>query len=335
MPRPRHDFRPRPEQMALWPTISGNAVNGLGERAPRRASPIYWHEPDRTPHGPLQRWFYENSFGDPQIAAARAERQAILDSALAPVAPEPAVLDAEQWTAGIKAAALAGGADIVGITEMRPEWVFEGFEVGQRWIVMLGVAHDYARIRTAPEPQAGAEVIRQYGRGNQAAKAVASWIRERGHDAHPHGGPMAGPVVLIPPAIACGFGELGKHGSIIHRRLGSSFRLAAVLTDVPLLADAPDRFGADAFCARCRVCSDACPPDAILPDKQWVRGEFKWYVDFDRCLPYFNEHMGCAICIAVCPWSRPGIADNLVAKMARRFGAAPDAAAADRAPGRD
>ncbi len=77
-------------------------------------------------------------------------------------------------------------------------------------------------------------------------------------------------------------------------------------------------FGADDFCTNCRVCSDACPPDAIPDEKQWVRGIEKWYVDFDRCLPFFNEYKGCAICIAVCPWSRPGVADNLVAKMARR-----------------
>jgi hypothetical protein len=29
---------------------------------------------------------------------------------------------------------------------------------------------------------------------------------------------------------------------------------------------------------------------------------------------------GCAICLAVCPWSRPGVAENLVGKMARRRG---------------
>ena len=43
-----------------------------------------------------------------------------------------------------------------------------------------------------------------------------------------------------------------------------------------------------------------------------------WYVDFDRCLPFFNEHQGCAICIAVCPWSRPGIGMNLAQKLMKR-----------------
>ena len=91
-----------------------------------------------------------------------------------------------------------------------------------------------------------------------------------------------------------------------------------MLTDVPLVADPPDSFGADEFCLHCRVCAQECPPDAILDAKQVVRGTAKWYVDFDKCLPFFNEHQGCAICIAVCPWSRPGVAENLVGKMARR-----------------
>ena len=83
--------------------------------------------------------------------------------------------------------------------------------------------------------------------------------------------------------------------------------------------DAPDIFGADLFCQSCQVCTRACPPDAIAPDKQTVRGTEKWYVDFDKCLPYFVENETCGICLAVCPWSRPGVADNLVGKMARRL----------------
>ena len=105
---------------------------------------------------------------------------------------------------------------------------------------------------------------------------------------------------------------------MIHPRFGANFRLGLVLTDLPLVTDEPRDFGVDDFCASCRVCSDECPPEAIFDEKQWVRGEKKWYVDFDKCLPFFNEYKGCAICIAVCPWSRPGVAGNLVQKLARR-----------------
>ena len=322
MPR-RHDpaqprFTPKPEQQALMPAVSGNTINGLGEPAPRRPKPIYWHDPATLAHGRLQQWFFTQTPDDPRIHAARAERQRIVDTPLAPLATSASTLDAQQWTDGVKAAAREHGADLVGIARMRDDWVFEGHHVAERWVIVIGVGHAFDAMRTAPDVPAAVEVIRQYGRGNRAANGVASWIRARGHGARAHGGPMAGPAVLIPAALACGFGELGKHGSIINRALGSSFRLAAVFTDVPLLPDAPDAFGADDFCTRCRVCADACPPGAIGDHKQQVRGALRWYVDFDRCLPYFNEHMGCGICVAVCPWSLPGVAANLVTKFARR-----------------
>jgi epoxyqueuosine reductase len=53
-----------------------------------------------------------------------------------------------------------------------------------------------------------------------------------------------------------------------------------------------------------------------------VRGDEKWYVDFDKCLPYFVESHTCGICLAVCPWSRPGIADNLLKKFVRKSNSA-------------
>ena len=119
-------------------------------------------------------------------------------------------------------------------------------------------------------------------------------------------------------AIASGFGELGKHGSLINAEFGSSFRISAVLTDAPFRPTPQRSFEVDSFCTSCRLCENACPPEAIGPTKQMVRGVEKWYVDFDRCLSFFNETHGCAICIAVRPWSRPGVGLNLAAKLARR-----------------
>jgi epoxyqueuosine reductase QueG len=74
----------------------------------------------------------------------------------------------------------------------------------------------------------------------------------------------------------------------------------------------------DDFCSRCQVCANACPPDAIGPEKVTVRGEDKWYVNFDKCIPFFNEHFGCGICIVVCPWSKPGRGPRIVEQLKRR-----------------
>jgi epoxyqueuosine reductase QueG len=112
---------------------------------------------------------------------------------------------------------------------------------------------------------------------------------------------MAAALLLIRAAIASGLGELGKHGSLISKRFGSGVRLAGVTTDMPLLATTPDRFGADEFCLQWQVCTNASPPGAIVEDKQMVRGVERWYVDFDKRIPYFAESASCGICIAECP----------------------------------
>jgi ferredoxin len=313
--RARLKWKPNEDQMKEWPDVSGNAINGLGETEFRRPAPIYWHPADKVAHGPVQTWFYKQP-QPPEVAEARKVRQQALDIPIEPVAPTAIERTSQEWSALIKQQALALGAETVGITRFKQEWVFEGHTVPQKWIVVLGIQMSYEASRQVPGPLAAAEIHLQYARGIKIAKQLANWLHQQGHDAFGTGGPMAGSFVMIPAALEAGLGELGKHGSIINRKLGSTFRLACVLTDLPLISDQPDDFGADDFCTRCRLCMDECPPDAILPEKSWVRGEKRWYVDFDKCLPYFTEHLGCGICIAVCPWSRPGVADNLLVKMA-------------------
>ena len=311
-------FTPKPEQLALVPKVSGNSINGRGESESRRARRVYWHDPDKLDHGELQKWFYTQNADNAAINKAREGRAALLDIEVPAVSGAPVRQSAKAWTEDLTAHAETLDLELFGITVLRPEWTFEGENLTQKWVIMIGIAHDYEQISSAPELTAGAEVIKQYGRGTKAAKDIATWIRSRGWDASCQAGPMAGPLLLIPPAIECGFGELGKHGSIINKEYGSSFRLAAVLTDVPLIPTQKMVYGVDDFCSRCQVCANACPPEAIQPEKTMVRGEMKWYVDFDKCIPFFNEHAGCAICIAICPWSKPGRGERIVQQLLRR-----------------
>ena len=317
MPAKRTEpWQPSAEQMALWPELSGNTINGVGEQAVRQPSPVYWHAPESTVHGKLQQWFYGRM--TPTVLRAREERMLAMDEPVSPLNAFAEQHSAPEWTTLVKDAAMVVGADAVGITRMQPQWVYDGYEVSQQWAIIVCVAHDWDELRTAPADTAAAEVIRQYGRGIRVAKRLAGFLRERGHDAAPHGGPLAMPMLLLPAAISAGLGELGRHGSLINRTLGSNLRLACVLTDVPLIADVTDDFGADEFCTKCQACTNACPPEAISAEKKVVRGVEKFYVDFDKCLPYFNETQGCAICLAACPWNIPGVADGMVVKLATR-----------------
>lgn len=318
-PNPHRPFVPDPEQIALRPDISGNTINGLDEKEKRRARMVYWAPtPDDIAHGPLQQFFMRQSAREPAFGLARADRQEILDAPLPAVSTPQVRRDPESWTQALDQFVQDGLCEKTGVAEMNPDWVFEGHDIQQSRVIIVGVQHDYDQISEAPKAMAGLEVMAQYARAAKAAKDIAGWIRQQGWDADPVTGPMTGALAMIPPALACGFGELGKHGSIINPDLGASFRLSAILTDAPFAPTPQQHHGIDDFCQNCRICEDACPPEALFSDKQTVRGVDKWYVNFDKCLPFFNQTYGCAICIAVCPWSRPGVGPSLAEKLARR-----------------
>lgn len=312
-------FKPHADLAELLPMQTGNAINGLDEVQKRRPDVVFWApDPADIAFGDVQRWFYKCNTPTPEENAERTRRQVILDTPLPDLAPFPADHTPEDWTSGLDRFIADGECEQVGVSRIRPEWIFDSRDTEFSNVVILGVQHNYDQLKSAPEKTASTDVIRQYGRAAGAAKNVAGWIRQQGWDAEAVTGPMAGKMLLLPPALECGFGELGKHGSLINPEFGSGFRLGAVLTDAPFATTSRRQFGIDAFCQNCRVCEDACPPVALAPEKQTVRGENKWYVDFDRCIPFFAENSGCAICIAVCPWSRPGVGLNLANKLARR-----------------
>lgn len=160
-----------------------------------------------------------------------------------------------------------------------------------------------------PSQRSNREIMDAYRRVNRVAIRLAAYIRSLGYPAQASANLAPGSsaeVLHISIAIAAGLGQLGKHGSLITVEFGSNVRLATVLTDLPLGIDPPRDIAVDDLCHNCRICETNCPPHAIFSEKQLVRGEKKWYVDFDKCAPYFAETRGCGICIEVCPWSEKG-----------------------------
>jgi ferredoxin len=320
MKKKHPDYVPNPIFTAAFPEISGNTVNGLGETGFRQASPFFWHPHDRQTHGLLQETVINYHRRSPEM---REVFTPTADRGPKPVevAAEKIGKSAEDWTQLIKQFVLENEGDLVGITPMKLDYVYEGYAVDEANVIIIGVAMDYAEMSKAPasfeQPNAGVEVGRQYNRASRVARRLGNYIREQGHQAKAWPGPYASGLSMMPAAIQAGIGELGKHGSLINREYGSSIRLAAVTTDMPLAFDEPADFAADDFCTRCQVCSNACPPGAIMDVKQMVRGVEKWYVDFDACIPYFGETLACGICLAVCPYSKPGTAPKLAEKMLR------------------
>ncbi len=118
------------------------------------------------------------------------------------------------------------------------------------------------------------------------------------------------PVLERSWAVKSGLGWIGKNGNLINKKQGSFFFIATLIVDIEL--DYDDNFAKD-YCGTCTKCIDACPTDAILPNK---------VVDGSKCISYFTIELkeqlipdsmkgkfddwmfGCDTCQDVCPWNR-------------------------------
>jgi len=118
------------------------------------------------------------------------------------------------------------------------------------------------------------------------------------------------PVLERAWAQKSGLGWIGKNGNLINKQSGSFFFIATLITDIQLLTD--DSLVKD-FCGTCTKCIEACPTNAILPNK---------VIDGSKCISYFtielkdalipdkmkgqfdNWLFGCDTCQDVCPWNR-------------------------------
>jgi epoxyqueuosine reductase len=163
----------------------------------------------------------------------------------------------------------------------------------------------------------GSPRISKYAYGNDYHEVIKSKLNELLSLARLHIGEIQGrgfvdsaPVLERTWAEKSGLGWIGKNGNLINKQGGSFFFIATLITDLELNYDDP--FAKD-YCGDCTRCIDACPTEAIFPDK---------VVDGSRCISYFtielkemlipgemkgkfnNWMFGCDICQDVCPWNR-------------------------------
>ncbi len=121
-------------------------------------------------------------------------------------------------------------------------------------------------------------------------------------------------ALSIPLALLAGLGDLGRNGLLITPQFGPRLRLSKVLTDLPLVPDAPIDFGVTEFCTVCKKCTELCPSHAIMSGERTaqartasnVAGELKWPLQAEKCRMYWAQaNKPCSTCIACCPYNKP------------------------------
>lgn len=132
-----------------------------------------------------------------------------------------------------------------------------------------------------------------------------------------------GPVLERDFASDAGLGWNGKSTVQIHRKLGTWFFLAEILTTLQIARDAPS----PNHCGTCTACIAACPTGAITEPHR---------LDARKCISYLTiEHRGpiplefrhamgdriygCDDCLTACPWNRFAQASGEAAFAAREF----------------
>ncbi|MEC9415658.1 MAG: 4Fe-4S dicluster domain-containing protein [Pseudomonadota bacterium] len=300
--------------------LSGNIINGLGITEKVGATQVFHGSGTRELEWSKLELFFAliNPF---KVYYLSLYNRWILRNADGPIASKKqSVEDTYAMTRHVKSLAKELGAGSVGVTPMIKDAVYKGGEVNYKNAIVILYPMDHDEMQYVTTDRAGTETMRAYMEISKTVIKLSMKIRQMGWRARAY---CEGADLLhIPLAINAGLGELGKHGSLISREFGSSMRIATVLTDLPLSYDMPSDIGVDDLCIGCRRCTLDCPVEAISDEKQMVRGEKKWYVDFDKCAPYFTETVGCGICIEVCPWTKPGrgfsLSEKLLSKRNRR-----------------
>lgn len=102
-------------------------------------------------------------------------------------------------------------------------------------------------------------------------------------------------------ATKSGMGWIGRSALLVTPEYGSAIALGGILTDMPLEVDTPIT---DSECEDCTNCQDACPVNAINPQKWNDRLSRSDIIDIGTCSEYiidqYKAGLGCTRCMIEC-----------------------------------
>lgn len=102
-------------------------------------------------------------------------------------------------------------------------------------------------------------------------------------------------------ATKSGLGWIGRSALFVTPEYGSAVVLGGILTDMPLEFGNPIT---DSKCDDCENCQNACPVDAINPQKWNDRLNREDIIDIETCFEYimdqYKNGLGCTKCMSEC-----------------------------------
>jgi len=235
-----------------------------------------------------------------------------------PVNPEVIEVDPAEMSHRLKGMARYYGAVLAGIAPLNPAYVYshvgrgagtygDEIKLDHPYALAFAVEMDHFMVNQAPGTPTVVETAKQYLEAEKIAVVIARYIRSLGYPARAH---VDGNyrVILPPIAADAGLGEVGRLGFLMSPQYGPRMRLGVVTTSLPLVTDRPRSYGIVDFCERCLKCADNCPSGAITKGARTVlRGAEKWVLNADKCYEFWRKvGTDCAICMKVCPYSKPG-----------------------------
>jgi reductive dehalogenase len=268
---------------------------------------------------PLERPNVAATFASLSIPMFLSTPEKVEPRALPIFADQPENINPDIAAEMVKGYARNLGADLVGITEINPLWVYSHrgeifHENWDDWGKQIELKHKYAvvfatemsldLVGTAPHTPTTIASMGNYAKGAYIATQLAAYIANLGYPTTAHH-LRHYDFVLVPLAADAGLGQCGRLGYLMTKEFGPRVRLGAVSTDLPLIPDRPVDIGVEDFCRICKKCAVCCPSNSIpSDDPKEVNGTLRWKLNAETCFDYWGTvGTDCNICMRVCPWS--------------------------------
>ena len=171
-------YRPSWWHRRMKPTISGNEINGLGEREKRRPTPVYHRQDWWHPWRWVQEAFYARVTLHVQAFMCFIKSNILDGRKPVPVAETAVPGTPQQWTERIRHKAQELGVDDVRVIRVTEDLIFDRDTIPEKYAIILASQMQYEKLHTSTERNfrpSLLEAMQVYLQGNIRAKKLANW----------------------------------------------------------------------------------------------------------------------------------------------------------------